>query len=977
MKKTLLSTVVILLSIASYTELNAATDLLRKAITESLNNGEASKGNPADYTSAIINNNFDPEKGNKDEKRIDGWEVEGALNGYKSNTCSFNKGTFKLSQKLEGLPEGKYKVTVHTFYRAGGYEEEEANINAGKDTHLMKIFANTSDNNFEGNIMNLSEGSYGVTLPQGISTKTINGITVPDGTGASAKCFEAGLFLNELEFTVGDDGVATIGLKLDETIGSNDYSVVGEWNLYYYGNPNVLVLLDSYQLERADDGSYLIESVADWNALAEYIADSHENSCAGLTFKMTQDIGPVTRPLGRQTGKGHETRMRFAGTFDGAGHTLEINLTTDPEGNDIQNHFKFEKGYCSPFAYTQDATIKNLHVTGTVTTTGPWASGLVGHTSDEKTGGNCTIDSCQVSVDIIANYISDINNNAYGNHGGFIGIAEKGTISITNSWFDGCFHGKDYMYSAGFIGINKGAATINNCLFNPAEINIENNNIEGSCEFVHNLHKGSHTLTNAYWVSHFGEPENAQGQRIYTVKPSAQYEYITLDENSTPPTPDGNTYYKITKNKGWAALQEALNSGTEYTMTESLTAGPDDAALIVPKGVTSIINMEGYTIDRGLTLEPAQANGYVIKVAGNLTINGGTITGGNNNGNGGGIYNEGTLNINGITITGNFSKGHGAGIYNAGTLNINSATITDNTGRQEANRGLGIYATASAKSSIKGNVSISNNLYTYYAPIKKHTPHNIYLAGSSEVSVSRTFSNGVTSTICLPFPITSLTSGTLYEFSTVDFDDTEKEWVATYNEKNIDGENPAAAGNPYLFKQNSDGELTFSGTVSGNSEDGTNLSSTYGDWTFHGTYSTLEYDNDGKKQISGKVFGFAASAGTGEDANGNDASVVAGEFVRAMNGATIPPFRAYLTYEGSDDALQAPTRGGVSTPAVPERIKVRLLGSDGTETAVGTINTRTGEVVIDKWYDMSGRELQGKPNDGGLYIHNGKSVIIR
>ncbi|MBO4268400.1 MAG: hypothetical protein J5869_03410, partial [Bacteroidaceae bacterium] len=79
----------------------------------------------------------------------------------------------------------------------------------------------------------------------------------------------------------------------------------------------------------------------------------------------------------------------------------------------------------------------------------------------------------------------------------------------------------------------------------------------------------------------------------------------------------------------------------------------------------------------------------------------------------------------------------------------------------------------------------------------------------------------------------------------------------------------------------------------------------------------------------------------------------------------------------SDEALQAPTRGGVSTPAVPERIKVRLLGSDGTETAVGTINTRTGEVVIDKWYDMSGRELQGEPTDGGLYIHNGKSVMIR
>ena len=209
-----------------------------KAITVSLKMGgvQTSEDNPADYTSAIVNNNFDPEMGNKDEIRIDGWEVEGALNGYESNTCSFNKGTFKLSQKLEGLPKGNYKVTVHTFYRAGSYEEEEVNVNAGRDTHLMKIFANTAVDNYEGNIMNLSEGSNDVTLPDGISTKTINGITVPDGIGASAKCFDEGLFLHELEFTVGDDGIVTIGLKLEETIGTDDYTVVGKWNLYYYGD---------------------------------------------------------------------------------------------------------------------------------------------------------------------------------------------------------------------------------------------------------------------------------------------------------------------------------------------------------------------------------------------------------------------------------------------------------------------------------------------------------------------------------------------------------------------------------------------------------------------------------------------------------------------------------------------------------------------------------------------------------------------
>ncbi len=185
-----------------------------------------------DVTSLIVNNNFDPEKGNKDEKRIDGWTVEGALNGYKKYTASFNKGTFSLAQKLT-LPAGDYKVTVHTYYRAGSYEEEEANINAGKDTHLCKLFANTADKNNEVAVLNLSHGAKAITaIPDRINTKTINGITVPDGTDASVACFNAGYYLNELKFTVGEDGNATIGLKLDETIGTNDYIVVGAWNLY-------------------------------------------------------------------------------------------------------------------------------------------------------------------------------------------------------------------------------------------------------------------------------------------------------------------------------------------------------------------------------------------------------------------------------------------------------------------------------------------------------------------------------------------------------------------------------------------------------------------------------------------------------------------------------------------------------------------------------------------------------------------------
>ena len=481
-------------------------------------------------------------------------------------------------------------------------------------------------------------------------------------------------------------------------------------------------------LSQDGNGNYLIGTVEDWDILAEYVASGHD--CANMTFLMTTNIGtdvkPVTKPIGKQTGTQHSDRKRFAGTFDGGNFTLTIDLNSDTDPN---GWFTYEKGYCSPFAYLRGATIRNLHVVGTVETIGTWASGLVGSTGNSSSDGTCTIDHCQVSVAITTNYQS--HNNKYGNHGGFIGIAE-GKTTISNSWFDGKFLGLDYKYSAGFIGINKAAASIKNCLFNPSEINITNNNIEGSCEFVHSMHNGTHTLTQAYWVSHFGEPENAQGQRVYANKPDPnQYECDSIT------AADGATYYIIKGNLGWAALQSALTNGTNYTMTTSLMAGQSDAALVVPAGVNVTLDMKGFTIDRGLMLEPIQTNGYVIKVetGATLTIKGGTITGGNNNGNCGGIYNAGTLNINGITITGNYSKGHGAGIYNAGTLNIVDANITGNTGREITDRGLGVYVAEGGSISIQGNVQINNNNYTYYDPTVFHTPHNLYL-GSAMITIS-------------------------------------------------------------------------------------------------------------------------------------------------------------------------------------------------------------------------------------------------
>lgn len=267
-----------------------------------------------------------------------------------------------------------------------------------------------------------------------------------------------------------------------------------------------LELLNGYTLTEQSENTYLITSVDDWNALADYVKEG--NDCFGLTFLMTNNIGteeePVVKTLGFQTQKDDESsRMRFCGTFDGCNNTLTVRLTSA----------EINPNYCAPFAFVQYSTIKNLHVAGSITATGQFAAGLIGSTSTVNNNGTCTVENCHVSIDLIGNYRTA--NNRFPNHGGFIGITECNT-TITNCWFDGSFTGVDFQHSGGFIGLNKKETTFNNCLFNPYKIEVENNNYRNAHEFANSVH-GTCDYEDTYYTMAFGSDINSfpQGKIVY------------------------------------------------------------------------------------------------------------------------------------------------------------------------------------------------------------------------------------------------------------------------------------------------------------------------------------------------------------------------------------------------------------------------------------------------------------------------------
>ena len=110
----------------------------------------------------------------------------------------------------------------------------------------------------------------------------------------------------------------------------------------------------------------------------------------------------------------------------------------------------------------------------------------------------------------------------------------------------------------------------------------------------------------------------------------------------------------------------------------------------------------------------------------------------------------------------------------------------------------------------------------------------------------------------------------------------------------------------------------------------------------------------------------------------NTITVEAGEFVRAKVGAKIRPTSCYLKWvEPQTDNARRMTRGAAADEELPQRITVKLVSASGETTGIGEIDTKTGEFDFSGWYTLDGVRLSDKPSTKGIYINNGKKVVIK
>ncbi len=176
---------------------------------------------------------------------------------------------------------------------------------------------------------------------------------------------------------------------------------------------------------------------------------------------------------------GFNSDIAYRGTFDGNGHTLTF---------DVYDH---QRDNVAPFVWVGNATIKNLHVAGNITSSKKFIGGLIGQVLPNA---NATVENCRSSVTINSSVNGDATN------GGFVCVLNSNaTVTFLNCKFDGSFQGANSSHNGGYVGYTNGPVTIENCLFAPASINTKS---EGS-ETWARIGAGSLNVINSYATRDF------------------------------------------------------------------------------------------------------------------------------------------------------------------------------------------------------------------------------------------------------------------------------------------------------------------------------------------------------------------------------------------------------------------------------------------------------------------------------------------
>ena len=737
-----------------------------------------------------------------------------------------------------------------------------------------------------------------------------------------------------------------------------------------------------YVIPRALTGSgteespYIIDNDYDWNCFAYSVTNG--TSYSGEFVKLNSDISVSTMAGASETNS-------FQGTFLGGGHTITAAMTDNINGG------------AAPFRYIKNATIKNLTVAGTITSNQRHMSGLVGFADSEGEGKNL-IEDCTVTATLNVNtdyaggiighgkssattirgcvFAGTMNSNSDPNVGVIWGWSDSATPTLENSLEAGTYTGISKLHP---MGLQKAAGTITNCYYTTPQIGSPENacTVSGANQayaFVSappnlgNLEHNYGTMTvyengilfgGIYYVASTTVSLADNADNSTTISGANGYfADVTLTDRTLYNDGKWNTLclpfnldsFTDTPLEGATVKTLASTSFTGGTLTMNFS---DDVTSIeagkpyIVKWEYNVVDLStltaNYTAQDGETLTGTLGGNYKISIADGATVKLQDVT----------INGENTKNClwAGINCSGD------ATIFLKGT----------NTVRGFYENYSGIYVPSGSTLTIKGSGSLNASSNGYGAGIGggyRISCGNIVIEGGTINATGGEYAAGIgggyqtsCGTITITDGVTKVTA-TKGNSAPNSIGAGEECFCRTVTVGGVEG----AIVNNHTYTGTGSGSVdvasilpdfvnpVFSGVII--SKGTANVKTDYVD--FIGTYSPVSiYTNENTNLYLGadnKLYYPTASDFT----------------VNAFRGYFL--LKEELTSGKPSNSQQAGVRA------------FKLNFGDGETTGIEAIDNLTihnSQFEADAWYTLDGRKLDGKPMARGLYINNGKKVVIK
>lgn len=319
-----------------------------------------------------------------------------------------------------------------------------------------------------------------------------------------------------------------------------------------------------------EDNPYLINNADDWTTFTNNV-NKAVSPYVNAYYRLTADLNLGTEAEPITTVVGHQRNRQFKGNFDGGFHTIHLNM-------------KRQNDFAGLFGTTDNATIQNLTVDGTITTDHKFAGGFVGY-SNNAAGNTTRLINCISRIHIICDSIHEYIDY-YGNvveegtkpfdctHGGLVGQNESGSISFENCIFEGSITDSKAVKTAnkctGFIGWVNNSVYYTSCtMAGTIDVKTNNDDLKDSMANFHRKAATAKVYFNgpSYYISDYTYPGLAvQGTQAPTKEPENVISKKYTFEGTTYYVPSADIYADNVTYYG-----RNLVEGKDYSLTKQHT----------------------------------------------------------------------------------------------------------------------------------------------------------------------------------------------------------------------------------------------------------------------------------------------------------------------------------------------------------------------------------------------------------------------